>query len=759
MAERDLIDFKKNFENYMSFLKPSGQVDGRKLDSGIFNCNKLSKQLGSELCAKFEKSSHWLNSNPILIGSWGRGELCPKSDLDVIFLGPEQNVKKFLEEFDSVKLKMRYRVPQDLSNWSVGVESLDVNAIFWAEAMTENAQEKLDEQKNNIIKNKKRFRKTVFRQIVNEQKNRNLRYDSIANYLEPNLKFGPGGLRDILQSRFLYFWYKDELIDTTRANLVFDYYNKFFLSLRQWLHLNSLGDSLVASAQHDLYRLYGFKSVQEFMREVQSGLTRVKFYADWVKARVNLIEKKEVTSNPELKKLSDCFEHLKQNPDIISQHNVRNFLKTKKNISQEEVGDCLKKYFKITAEEEFIAALFESGLMAKIIPGYDAIRGWVQHDQYHRYSVDAHLMQTCIYVRRVFAKPKTFKKLKFLIKDFSISDWNTLLYAALYHDIGKGASIHHSLEGADQVRDNFRSFGFSDEFTENVSWLVKNHLEISQAAFKKNPNSIETKKSLYDKDISGKKLRWLSVFTAVDILSTNAEAWTDWKESLIASLVKELERPESSEFYKLQKKLVQQKAKYLAWFEPALLTFLPAKVILADLENNIIPSKNANTFYFQDKNKNLWIRFFNPVDSVGIFASYVNALTQSGCSIRHAYIKTDSEIGVYDWFLVKNNVSLSALKKRLESQTLVENILVEKIFDEIEFFEDSEEWIIVFKGKDQKGMLLQAAQSLMDLGLNIKWAKVHTWGRNVDDIFGIYPQQKVDKSAILLKLRSRLIKN
>lgn len=760
MAAGNSINLKKIAEELSGLLKFPIKIDGRKLDSPPLLAEGFSNAIESKLEQELKQIPEWLESNPILIGSWGRHELCPKSDLDLIFLGPEEKVKLFLENPKIQGLKIRYRVPENLQDWSVGVEALDLNAIFWSRGLTEFAQAELDKQKKIVFAKKAKFRKKVFNQIAKEQALRNKRYDSIANYLEPNLKFGPGGLRDILQGRFLFFWYEDLLTDSTRAREIFSYYDKLFLTIRHWLHLNSLGDSLVATAQLDLCTLFGFTTIQEFMREIQAGLTRVKFYNDWLMARVKLIEKKQVLKSVELKSISDCFTVLNKNPDILTQHQVRNFLKNKKNENFKLVGENLLKYFKVSSEEKFISSLFESGVMAKVIPGFDQIRGWVQHDQYHRYSVDAHLMQTCLYVKRVFEKPKTLKKLKTWSKEFTPKEWQILMFAALYHDLGKGSQKHHSLEGAEMVCSDLANFGFAPPFIEEVEWLVKNHLVISQAAFKKNPNSEETKKQLFDQGIVGKRLHLLAVFTAIDIMATNIEAWTDWKETLIFNLVNELDNPMASQFYKFSKKLEVLKIPYLDWIEPSLIETVGEKILLKDLQKIKMEKNSSSVALYQDKDKNTWVRFYNPEDSLGLFAHYVGSLTSVGASIRHAYIKTDPLHGIYDWFLIRSTSALDVIKKRLEhqSQVVVSQISSQKVFDEIEFLDSKSEWILIFKGRDQRGMLIQAAHAVLDLGLNIKWAKVHTWGRNVDDIFGIFPDEKLKINEFLPQLRDRLIK-
>ncbi|MES2857072.1 MAG: hypothetical protein V4692_14485, partial [Bdellovibrionota bacterium] len=147
------------------------------------------------------------------------------------------------------------------------------------------------------------------------------------------------------------------------------------------------------------------------------------------------------------------------------------------------------------------------------------------------------------------------------------------------------------------------------------------------------------------------------------------------------------------------------------------------------------------------KNGQTWIRFHTATDRAGLFLGYVGRLAANGLPIRHASIHTDPVLGVYDWFEVKTSKSAAQVKKVL-SQSLVSSPSLgaastrrfEVCFDSIELIsQDENEWVISFRGRDQQGALFEAARALFELGLQIRWSKVHTWGRQIDDVFGIFP--------------------
>ena len=121
----------------------------------------------------------------------------------------------------------------------------------------------------------------------------------------------------------------------------------------------------------------------------------------------------------------------------------------------------------------------------------------MQHDQYHRYAVDAHSLQVMREVQRLRMKHNHLgKKLEPFVKQLSARDWEILLWTALYHDLCKGRQGDHSEEGAKLSKKEMTKLGFSFRTTVEVSWMVEHHLSISKAAFKMNPREAATWQSL-----------------------------------------------------------------------------------------------------------------------------------------------------------------------------------------------------------------------------------------------------------------------
>ena len=227
--------------------------------------------LGERVLARLRAIGDFEALRPVRLGSWARGELCPKSDVDLLFLGDPAAVADFVSRARDAGLNVRARVPADPDDWTAGVEPFDVLALTDAELKF-------------VVTAPWRAR--VRTAVRRERDERRRRHDSVVGFLEPNLKFGPGGLRDVTQALALARLYPNRFVDVDAYP--FELLNSIkdeLLVLRAHLHLNGGGDVLSATDQIEVGRALGLAPA-ELMRHVQSQLERASFYGDWITARV-----------------------------------------------------------------------------------------------------------------------------------------------------------------------------------------------------------------------------------------------------------------------------------------------------------------------------------------------------------------------------------------------------------------------------------------------------------------------------------------
>ncbi|MCJ8276803.1 MAG: HD domain-containing protein, partial [Bdellovibrionales bacterium] len=710
---------------------------------------------------RFRDIEDWEKSHPIAIGSWARGELCPCSDIDVVFCGEEKYVQNVVDQITPTGIKLRYRVPENREDWTQNVEVLESNALFWGKAFTQEGAVKLQEQKEKIKLKEKSFRRELLQRTTWERRNRFKRYDSIANFLEPNLKFGAGGLRDLHQALILAHWFPEKVPPDDYSFNVLNYYKKFFLIIRQKLHLQNSHDILVGPEQPELAQWFGYEKNRDFMREVQKGLSRVSFHADWVseRCRTSLAKIKKYEEKT-LQTWSEAFKVIESDSSLQAQALVRRSLYEtkgfkKEKASKEKVGKHLRKAMSIKVEDNHIIALFRSQLVSHAIPNFTKIIGLVQHDQYHRFSVDAHLLQTVREVKRVFDHPKLLGKLAYYCEKLTLKDWEVLRWTALYHDIAKGSGGDHEKKGQQMVKRDLKAFGFPESFVNEVAWMVEQHLLMSTAAFRKNPRSPKTWQELYDTGVKGKRIYLLTLFTAIDIRATNPEAWSHWKEGLLYELGETLRNPSSEKYYDfvqgLKKKSLKVPPQFIEQLDLAVIESIPSRILLDDF-SKILNGQELEPLVFRDKKNQIWVRFHSAKDKKGLMLEFALTLSALGCNIRQASVLTDKKMGAYDWFFVRTNKDLKVLKKQLLHNTSFQPERCS--FSQIDLMSaDENEWVLSFRAKDKKGLLVSAIQSIYDQNLEIIWAKVHTWGRQIEDIFGVLPLNSENPEQIVKSMK------
>ncbi|KYG63983.1 protein-PII uridylyltransferase [Bdellovibrio bacteriovorus] len=768
MAQKSFLSSEQWQQAQDLLTPPLMTPDGNVRQVFSFSSENFSNWLGQRLEDRVKASPHWEKAQPIILGSWARGELSPKSDIDILFCGSEADVKACSDELHEAGLKLRYRMPQNPDDWTENVQAFDILALLKARPTTPDSARKLYEQQKKIWSRKKHYRQILLKAVKDERKSRAGRYDSITNYLEPNIKYGPGGLRDLEQGLQIYELFAEKFMHPGHALNVLNYYRHYFLNLRHKLQLEGYGDILTGAVQFDIGQWMGFKSHKDFMRSLQRGLSRVHFYSDWIVEVAESSEKElRAIENKRFKKLEDLSLALHNDSSVLMQKKVRENIDTfipdsKAKILAKKRGLILEKALDVKADDSTIISFFRSRLMDKLVPEMGRLVGYVQHDQYHRFTADSHIMQACREVKRIFKKPKELGPLQPLHKKLSKEDWKILSWSCLYHDLAKGleSSEHHSDLGVEIVARDFQSYGFSKAFITEVQWMVQNHLELSQAAFRKNAKDPKVWQDLRNKGAEGARLYRLALFTAIDIRATNPEAWNEWKAKLLKDLVVSLESKKAQNFFDFEKTLAKKKLKMSAEvmeeLGPVLLENIGIEDLVSDLKKTETSEDSLKPWVYAPKKGDVWIRFHHKKDRQGLLSDYVGQLFSLGLGIKHASIHTLPKVGVYDWFQVSTTRNAAQLEKILAASSFPTKSVPDVKFDDIQLMSaDENEWVYSFKAVDQSGLLASAAKSLSDLGVSIRAARVHTWGRQVDDIFIVKPQAEKTAQDVLKSLKDK----
>ena len=536
----------------------------------------------------------------IAVGGYGRGELAPCSDLDLLFLLPNNlkiNQSKHAEEVIQFILyilwDLGYTVGHSTRTIDDCIEKSKLDLTISTALLekrfivgNEYVFSLLNDKFTFFIKNTKTL-KFVEAKLV-ESELRHKRFGGSRYVVEPNVKDGKGGLRDLHTLIWISkFAYKVDSVSklinigalSKKEAASFAESQRFLLSVRCHLHYRAFreDDRLAMDAQLDLAKTMNFKNtitqkdVERFMKryflatKTVGSLTRI--FCAAIETEFNkplrlsfLSFKKKEDVYPFDIELGRLFvknkEVLSENPvNIIKLFNISHnknidihpktlrYLNSLQQLINHEVRhdfDANKMFLDILTSDKdstrTLRLMNESNILGKFIPEFQKIVGLMQFDMYHSYTVDEHTIFT---ISNLYSlKNGEFKNFAPLASKIilEISSKKCLFVAMLLHDIAKGRKGDHSENGALIASVVCPRLGLSKEETKTVEWLILYHLLMSKTAFRYELGDARVIKSFVDKVKSVERLKLLLVLTVADIKGVGPEIWNDWKGSLITEL-------------------------------------------------------------------------------------------------------------------------------------------------------------------------------------------------------------------------------
>jgi [protein-PII] uridylyltransferase len=167
--------------------------------------------------------------------------------------------------------------------------------------------------------------------------------------------------------------------------------------------------------------------------------------------------------------------------------------------------------------------LDETGALDRVLPEWTLVRLLPHASAVHRFTVDRHLVETCIEASRLIRR---------------VARADVLMTAAILHDIGKGGLVDHSVAGAPLATEAARRMGFDNRETELVGTLVRRHLLLADVATSRDLEDPATVRSVVEQVPDLETLDLLAALTEADARATSAKAWTAWRAGLVADLVR-----------------------------------------------------------------------------------------------------------------------------------------------------------------------------------------------------------------------------
>lgn len=529
----------------------------------------------------------------IAVGGYGRGELHPHSDVDLMILLPNEHENKYDESIEQflmllwdIKLEIGHSV-RTLDECVTEAEK-DITVIT---NITESRplsgcqslyQAMLDSTSTKNIWDSKSF----FEAKLREQHSRHIKFESSAFKLEPNIKESHGGLRDIqmigwVAKRHFGANTLDELVEhgflTAEEFKTLEQGEELFWQIRASLHYLSgrREDRLLFDYQRELALEYNFEdgpnnlAIESFMqRYYRTAMelerlnemllqllkeailytdqstepdiinTRFEVVHGFINARNTNIFIKTPTA------LLEIFLLLELNTEIqgVKAETIRLIRENKHLINDKfRQSDKAKELFIsiISAPEGVtheLRRMNRYGILAAYIPAFEKIVGRMQYDLFHAYTVDEHTLSVVRNLRR-FSAAEFLHEYPLCSAVFNHLPKPELIYlAGLFHDIAKGRGGDHSTLGAVDAKEFCLNHNLPEADAELVSWLVSSHLIMSITAQKKDISDPDVVNNFAHQVKNQLQLDYLYLLTVADIRGTNPTTWNNWKDSLLADL-------------------------------------------------------------------------------------------------------------------------------------------------------------------------------------------------------------------------------
>lgn len=669
-----------------------------------------------------------LNQNNLVllaVGGYGRREIAPFSDIDLMFLSKKedaetsQTVRKILYSlWDSgINISHSFRVVDQAvsdasKDFTIRTSMIDARYVAGSSGV-------FDLYLNEVLpKLLFRDRKNFISEILGDIEKRHKSYDDSFCMLEPNIKDGIGGLRDI----HAVFWLTksalriESLDDLNKAlgrrasnNLTKAY--EFFLRLRVCLHI-------IAGSKNDIVNFESHKEASEMLcirntsrllgAEIMMSMLyrRLKGVNETLRNVMSLSAKKHFgyRLNFIVKKINDIFSLSKNEiiaNDMLSLKNPENLFEAFRiyAVSGKKFSDQLKEaltsralflskstrftrsahsiFFEILKSKrvyETLREMHSAYLLDRYIPEFGRLRNLVISEPYHTHTVDEH---TLLAVKNLEELSLPFSEGAAFFKSFfPLRDQKLLYLSILLHDIGKGGTKHnhdsHEEAGYVMLKHILERMALAVHERRKVEFLVKHHILMAKLAFTRDVDEPETVARLSEAVEDIANLDSLYLMTYADMSAVNPQFFNRWKASLLNELYNKTKRFLSGE----ERRSIADLDAGLKGF----VSLMPLKYLNSYDDKNIAKDyalfkeliKGGTSVAIEERNNGSTCVTVAARDRQGLFLSIIAALTYLGLNIISAKIFTGREGIAVDKIMVSNwkELSWSGMEEQVKNNIL-----------------------------------------------------------------------------------------
>ncbi|WP_432201384.1 [protein-PII] uridylyltransferase [Erythrobacter sp. W53] len=533
------------------------------------------------------------------VGGYGRAEMAPHSDVDIAFLTPRRGTA-WCEQVTEVMLyllwDMGLKVGQSSrtiddtirmckEDLTIRTAQLEGRYIWGDEALYEEASKRFWSE---VVRGTER---QFLRDKLAERNARHKRMGDSRYVVEPNIKEGKGGLRDL---QTLYWIGKyvhqvrsaKELVGigllTQAEYRSFRRAERFLLAVRCHLHIltGRAEDRLTFDFQRKIAERMQFadrpgkSAVERFMQfyflqakrvgsltgvflahldeEFERKSNRGGFFAGFrtkprdlkgyrvhggrIAAPSDDWFKKDPVRLIEIFQLAEA-EQLEVHPDTMRQADRDNSLIDNDLREDPRANALFVDLLSGKNDPEMVLRwMNEAGVFGKFVPDFGKVNAQMQFDMYHHYTVDEHTIRAIGLLSQIERGQLASDHPRSTRLIHKVNSRRALYVAVLLHDIAKGRGGDHSILGAEVAEELCPRFGLSASETDLVAWLVREHLLMSATAFKRDLTDPKTIEDFVARVQSSERLRNLVILTSVDIRAVGPGTWNSWKGQLLREL-------------------------------------------------------------------------------------------------------------------------------------------------------------------------------------------------------------------------------
>lgn len=505
----------------------------------------------------------------LAVGGFGRRELFPYSDIDIMILVERESqtlaMKNALSEFVRIMwdsgLRLSHSVHTVAECAEIHEQNIELSISLLDRRLLDGSADLYAKLESKLPAFFERQARLLGRNLCQLTRTRHTKYQGTFYHLEPDLKETPGGLRDA----HLVAWLAKLKNPSACPSEALAAPTRFLGSLRCFLHYQAGRDQNLLSfdAQHEISKrgFLQFHQPPAFMREYfrnarvianearraldlqeKSESSLVTQFRDWrtrlsnsdftvSNERILLRSPAQLESDPEL--FLRLFEFVARHGIPLAADTERRLEAARDSfarycVARKPTWTALRRMLSLPYAAAALRAMHNTGLVQVLFPEWNTITCLVIPDYYHRYTVDEHTLVAIEKLTELAAAKEPAQQR--LAEIFSeIEDPALLRFALLFHDAGKGSNVDHSIRSVELARDAMARIQMPAEEQDAVEFLIQHHLDLSGVMNSRDLFDPATARSLAEGIGTLERLKLLTVLTYADISAVNPAAMSPWR--------------------------------------------------------------------------------------------------------------------------------------------------------------------------------------------------------------------------------------